>query len=64
MKMAVFWDVAPYSLVEIERQGNRPDDGGSKHLWNVGYYYERAINVLADLPALPYCSLFVVYLWQ
>jgi hypothetical protein len=29
--MAVFWDVAPCILVEIDR----PDDGGNKHLWNV-----------------------------
>jgi hypothetical protein len=28
-KMAVFWVVAPCSLVD------RPDDGGSKDLWNV-----------------------------
>jgi hypothetical protein len=28
MKMAVFWVVAPCS--------HRPDDGGNKHLWNVG----------------------------
>jgi hypothetical protein len=27
----VFWAVAPRSLVKI----HRPDDGGSKHLWNV-----------------------------
>jgi hypothetical protein len=31
MKMAVFWIVAPCSLVELY-QGNRPDDGGSKDL--------------------------------
>jgi hypothetical protein len=31
--MAVFWVVAPYSLVEVyQRQGDRPDDGGSKDL--------------------------------
>jgi hypothetical protein len=40
--MAVFWDVAPCSLVEIYRRfrgsccDDRPDDGGSKHLWSVG----------------------------
>jgi hypothetical protein len=43
--MAVFWVVAPCSLVEVyqrfrgscclHHQG-RPDDGGSKDLWNVG----------------------------
>jgi hypothetical protein len=41
--MAVFWVVAPYSLVEIYRRfkgtcclhHHRPDDGGSKDLWNV-----------------------------
>jgi hypothetical protein len=40
--MAVFWDVAPYSLVEIDRRfrgtycphhkGDRPCDGGVKNL--------------------------------
>jgi hypothetical protein len=35
MKMTVFWDVAPCSLVEINRRfrgAYRPDDGGSNHL--------------------------------
>jgi hypothetical protein len=42
MKMAVFWVVASCSLVEVFRrfrgarclhhQGDRPDDGGSRHL--------------------------------
>jgi hypothetical protein len=42
LKMTVFWDVAPCSLVEIARcfrdayclhhQDDCPDDGGSKHL--------------------------------
>jgi hypothetical protein len=27
MKMAVFWDIAPCSLIDID-----PDDGGSKYL--------------------------------
>jgi hypothetical protein len=38
MKMAVFWDVASYRVVEVNRhfRGDRPDDEGSKHLWNVG----------------------------
>jgi hypothetical protein len=37
MKITVFWDVAPCSLVEIDLVSevltamNRPDDGGSKH---------------------------------
>jgi hypothetical protein len=31
MKITLFRIVAPCS-----RQGDRPDDGGSKHLWNVG----------------------------
>jgi hypothetical protein len=34
-KMAVFWVVAPCSLVEVYH-GNHPYDGGSKYLWNVG----------------------------
>jgi hypothetical protein len=37
MKIAVFWVVAPCSLVEVYQrfrgdQGHRPDDGGSKDL--------------------------------
>jgi hypothetical protein len=42
MKMTVFWDAVPCSLVEVYRRfrgayclHHRPD-GGSKHLWNVG----------------------------
>jgi hypothetical protein len=31
MKIAVFWVVAPCSLVEVY-QGDGPDDGGSKDL--------------------------------
>jgi hypothetical protein len=34
MKMTVFWDVSPCSLVE------RLKDGGSKHLWNAGKLYQ------------------------
>jgi hypothetical protein len=40
-KMAVFWVVAPCSLVEIYhsfRGDDRLDDGGSKDLWNVGKF--------------------------
>jgi hypothetical protein len=47
MKIAVFWVVAPCSLVEVyqrsrgpcclhHQRDDRPDDGGSKDLWNVG----------------------------
>jgi hypothetical protein len=43
MMMTVFWDVAPCSLVEVYWcfRGAccldcSPDNGGSKHLWNVG----------------------------
>jgi hypothetical protein len=43
MKMAVFWVVAPCSLVEVYQRfrgpcclHHRPDDGDSKDLWNVG----------------------------
>jgi hypothetical protein len=39
-QMAVFWVVALFSLVEVYHRCrgtcDRPDDGGSKHLWNVG----------------------------
>jgi hypothetical protein len=31
MKMAVFWVVAPCSLVQVS-EANRPEDGGSKDL--------------------------------
>jgi hypothetical protein len=34
MKMGVFWDVAPCSLADIDR-----DDKGSKLLWNVSQDY-------------------------
>jgi hypothetical protein len=47
--MVVFWVVAPCSLVEVHQRfrgscclhhqgdkGDRPDDGGSRDLWNVG----------------------------
>jgi hypothetical protein len=44
MKMAVFWLVALCGLLEVYRlfraayclTMGRPDDGGSKYLWNVG----------------------------
>jgi hypothetical protein len=47
VKITVFWDVAPCSLAEVYQRfgdacclyhqgAHRPDDGGSKHLWNVG----------------------------
>jgi hypothetical protein len=35
MKTAVFWDVAPCSLVDIDLH---IDAGGSKLLWNVRQY--------------------------
>jgi hypothetical protein len=47
LKMIVFWDVAPCSLVDIDwrfrgvyclHHRYRPGDGGSKHLWNVGQF--------------------------
>jgi hypothetical protein len=37
--MAVCWVVVPFSLVGpccLHHQGDRPDDGDSKDLWNVG----------------------------
>jgi hypothetical protein len=41
LEMAVFWVVAPCSMVEVYQRfrgpcDDRPDDGGSKDLWNVG----------------------------
>jgi hypothetical protein len=38
--MTAFWCITPCSLVELNRRfksaTNRPDNGGSMHLWNVG----------------------------
>jgi succinate dehydrogenase/fumarate reductase cytochrome b subunit len=42
MKMTVFWDVAPCSLVETDKRFrgacclHHQVNGGRKHLWNVG----------------------------
>jgi hypothetical protein len=37
MKMAVLWDVAPCSLVQVYRRfGHRSTDKDNKRLWNVG----------------------------
>jgi hypothetical protein len=47
--MAVFWDAVTCRLVEIDRRFrgtyylhhhgyDRPEDGRSKHLWNVGQF--------------------------
>jgi hypothetical protein len=45
MKMTVFWDVVPCGMVEHDWHfrgayclHHLPDEGGSKHLWNVGQY--------------------------
>jgi hypothetical protein len=46
MKITVFWYVAPCSLTKIDRRFrraywlhyHRPDDRGSKHLWNVDQF--------------------------
>jgi hypothetical protein len=34
MKLAAFWDLAPCSLIGVDRlfRGDHPDDGGSTHL--------------------------------
>jgi hypothetical protein len=72
MKVTVFWDAAPRSLVETDRRfrsayclhqqadlllyltksfrallTHRPDDGGRKHLWNVGKFLP---NYTAQIP--------------
>jgi hypothetical protein len=42
LKMTAFWDIAPRSLVKVDRFFrsaycfHHQGDGGSKHLWNVG----------------------------
>jgi hypothetical protein len=48
MKMTVFWDIARWNMVECSRRfrgayclNRQGDDGGSKHLWNVGHYTEQ-----------------------
>jgi hypothetical protein len=47
VRMTVFWDVAPCSLVEVYRRFRNacylhhqddPDDWGSKYLWNVAEF--------------------------
>jgi hypothetical protein len=49
LEMTVFWDVAPCSLIEIDRRFGRAyclhhedddsaGDGGSKHIWSVGQF--------------------------
>jgi hypothetical protein len=57
MKMTVFWDGMPCSLVETDRRfrgaycmyHRRPDDEGSKHLWNVNQFPTDARrNILED----------------
>jgi hypothetical protein len=45
MKMAVFWHVAPCSLVEVDRRFRGdycdcPNDRGSKYLWNLGQFHK------------------------
>jgi hypothetical protein len=39
MKIIVLWVVAP---IREQYQGDCPDDGGSKHLRNVGKFYQTA----------------------
>jgi hypothetical protein len=41
LEKTVFWDGAPCRLLDIDRRfrgAHNPDDGGSKHLWNVGQF--------------------------
>jgi hypothetical protein len=60
IKMTVFWDVAPCSLVEVCRRFrgscslHRPDNGGTTHIWNDGkllpdytpQHYRRQVNFI------------------
>jgi hypothetical protein len=57
MKIAVFWDIAPCSLFEVDQ----PGDGGNTHLWNV-------ILLQRDYGAMPqkavvfkYCTFVLLY---
>jgi hypothetical protein len=36
VKIRAFWDMAPCSLVGLDRMIHRRDYGNSAHLWNVG----------------------------
>jgi hypothetical protein len=47
LKMTISWDIVPCSVVKIDRcfrdayclqRQDYPDDGGSKHLWNVSQF--------------------------
>jgi hypothetical protein len=43
--MTIFWVVALCSLVEVYQY---PDDGGSKHLWNINFYQTTRRNNRED----------------
>jgi hypothetical protein len=46
MNITASWDVAPCSLVEVDHLftvPQRPDDGGSTHLWNVCLLHPRRL---------------------
>jgi hypothetical protein len=57
MKIVAFWDMTPWSLVEVY-----PDDGSSTHLWNVGLLlrdymalYPTRLSSSFHLCFKPYC---------
>jgi hypothetical protein len=48
LKMTIFWDAAPFSLIQIDgcfrcaycihHQDSSPDDGGREHFLNIGQF--------------------------
>jgi hypothetical protein len=72
MKMAVFWVVAPCSLVEVYRRFRgacclsyqRPADRSTNHLWNVGTLLsDYTVEQLTGQPSKHFCLYpFIVYI--
>lgn len=68
MKMAAFWDVVPCRLIHINHRfraaylSHRPNDRGSKHLWNVGQYLPAYMMQYPRQP--PLCSMLFIKIVQ
>jgi hypothetical protein len=69
MKIIVFWDVAPCSLIEVYQRfrgtycihHHSPDDGGSKHLRNVGKFLP---DYTAQHPRRQPSSSFILFIFM
>jgi hypothetical protein len=46
IKITVFWDIVPCSLVDINLRFLYLEDGDSKFLWNVGQYLYQAVRCI------------------